>query len=136
MSLIADYPYLFNSDFLLEIDKMRIKTQYIKITLLTWNEDVIEEIQSQAISGNLNLDGNSAIRRTANLSLFIPEQEADYVNAASQLSINKKIKLEIGIKNTLNKYIDYDILWFPLGIFVVAGISISQSLTGIDVNLS
>ena len=33
MSLIADYPYLFNSDFLLEIDKMRIKTQYIKITL-------------------------------------------------------------------------------------------------------
>ena len=136
MSLIADYPYLFNSDFLLEIDKMRIKTQYIKITLLTWNEDVIEEIQSQTISGNLNLDGNSAIRRTANLSLFIPEQEADYVNAASQLSINKKIKLEIGIKNTLNKYIDYDILWFPLGIFVVAGISISQSLTGIDVNLS
>ena len=136
MSLIADYPYLFNSDFLLEIDKMRIKTQYIKVTLLTWDEDVIEEIQSQTISGNLNLDGNSAIRRTANLSLFIPEQEADYVNAASQLSINKKIKLEIGIKNTLNKYIDYDILWFPLGIFVIAGISISQSLTGIDVNLS
>ena len=136
MSLIADYPYLFNSDFLLEIDKMRIKTQYIKVTLLTWDEDVIEEIQSQTISGNLNLDGNSAIRRTANLSLFIPEQEADYVNAASQLSINKKIKLEIGIKNTLNKYIDYDILWFPLGIFVIAGVSISQSLIGIDVSLS
>ena len=71
MSLIADYPYLFNSDFLLEIDKMRIKTQYIKVTLLTWDEDVIEEIQSQTISGNLNLDGNSAIRRTATVSLFI-----------------------------------------------------------------
>lgn len=136
MSLIADYPYLFNADFLLEVDKMRVKTQYVKVTLLSWNEDIIEEIQSQTISGSLNIDGNSAIRRTASLSLFIPEQEADYINAASQLSINKKIKLEIGIKNTLNKYIDYDILWFPLGIYVISSISINQSLIGIDISLS
>lgn len=136
MSLIVDYPYLFNSDFLLEVDQMHIKTQYVKVTLLSWEEEPIEEIQSQVISGNVNLDGNSAIRRTAQLSLFIPSQEANYMDAASQISINKKIKLEIGIKNTLNKYVDYDILWFPLGLYIVSSVSISQNLTGIDVNLS
>ena len=136
MSLIVDYPYLFNSDFLLEVDQMHIKTQYVKVTLLSWDEEPIEEIQSQVISGSVNLDGNSAIRRTAQLSLFIPSQEANYIDAASQISINKKIKLEIGIKNTLNKYVDYDILWFPLGLYIVSSVSISQNLTGIDVNLS
>ena len=88
---------------------MHIKTQYVKVTLLSWEEEAIEEIQGKVISGNVNLDGNSAIRRTAQLSLFIPSSEVDYANAASLISINKKIKLEIGIKNTLNKYIDYDI---------------------------
>ena len=136
MSLIVDYPYLFNSDFLLEVDQMHIKTQYVKVTLLSWEEEPIEEIQSQVMSGSVNLDGNSAIRRTAQLSLFIPSQEANYMDAASQISINKKIKLEIGIKNTLSKYVDYDILWFPLGLYIVSSVSISQNLTGIDVNLS
>lgn len=136
MSLTVDYPYLFNSDFLLEVDQMHIKTQYVKVTLLSWEEESIEEIQSQVMSGSVNLDGNSTIRRTAQLSLFIPSQEANYMDAASQISINKKIKLEIGIKNTLNKYVDYDILWFPLGLYIVSSVSISQNLTGIDVDLS
>ena len=136
MSLIVDYPYLFNSDFLLEVDQMHIKTQYVKVILLSWEEEAIEEIQGKVISGNVNLDGNSAIRRTAQLSLFIPSSEVDYTNAASLISINKKIKLEIGIKNTLNKYTDYDILWFPLGLYVVSSVSISQGLTGTDVSLS
>ena len=136
MSLIVDYPYLFNSDFLLEVDQMHIKTQYVRVTLLSWEEEAIEEIQGKVISGNVNLDGNSAIRRTAQLSLFIPSSEIDYTNAASLISINKKIKLEIGIKNTLNKYTDYDILWFPLGLYVVSSVSISQGLTGTDVSLS
>ena len=51
---------------------MHIKTQYVKVTLLSWEEEAIEEIQGKVISGNVNLDGNSAIRRTAQLSLFIP----------------------------------------------------------------
>ena len=91
MSLIVDYPYLFNSDFLLEVDQMHIKTQYVKVTLLSWDEEPIEEIQSQVISGNVNLDGNSAIRRTAQLSLFIPSQEANYIDAASQRLYQRRI---------------------------------------------
>ena len=54
MSLIVDYPYLFNSDFLLEVDQMHIKTQYVKVTLLSWEEEAIEEIQGKVISGNVN----------------------------------------------------------------------------------
>lgn len=136
MSLLTEYPYLYNSDFLLEVDNMKIKNQYVKITLLSWKEEAIEEIQSQTISGNINIDNNSAIRRTASLQIYIPEDEVDYTSAASKISINKKIKVEMGIQNTLNKYTDYNILWFPLGIYIVSSVSIQQNINGISVSLS
>ncbi len=136
MSLLTEYPYLYNNDFLLEVDNMKIKNQYVKITLLSWKEEAIEEIQSQTISGNINIDNNSAIRRTASLQIYIPEDEVDYTSAASKISINKKIKVEMGIQNTLNKYIDYNILWFPLGIYIVSSVSIQQNTNGISVSLS
>lgn len=136
MSLLTEYPYLYNSDFLLEVDNMKIKNQYVKITLLSWKEEAIEEIQSQTISGNINIDNNSAIRRTASLQIYIPEDEVDYTSAASKISINKKIKVEMGIQNTLNKYTDYNILWFPLGVYIVSSISIQQNINGISVSLS
>lgn len=136
MSLLTEYPYLYNNDFLLEVDNMKIKNQYVKITLLSWKEEAIEEIQSQTISGNINIDNNSAIRRTASLQIYIPEDEVDYTSVASKISINKKIKVEMGIQNTLNKYTDYGILWFPLGIYIVSSVSIQQNTNGISVSLS
>ena len=119
------YKYLKDEVFLKKLDSLHIRENIIKITVLDWEENPINDIEGLVSSGNININGDSAIRRTAQLSLFIPSSEVDYTNAASLISINKKIKLEIGIKNTLNKYTDYDILWFPLGLYVVSSVSIS-----------
>ena len=69
--------FLNDSAFLKEIDKMRIKEQYVKITVLNFLEKPIQEIQGRVTGGNVNLDGNSAIRRTSNISLVTNDFASD-----------------------------------------------------------
>jgi len=43
--------------------------------------------------------------------------------------------LEIGYINTTQKYTNYPILWFPLGIYVIISCSISESSSGLVASL-
>lgn len=129
--------FLNDSTFLNKLDNLRVKEQYVKITALSWHEEVIQEIQGRAISGQVSLAGNSTVRRTCNLTMFAEENENDLSNIDNLFSINKKVKVEIGFKNTLTDYIDIygDIIWFPLGIYVIFNPSLSHSLSGVTISL-
>lgn len=129
------YSYLKDSSFLKLVDRMRVKEQYIKITVLDFQENPIEEIQGRVTGGSLNLDGNSSIRRTCNLSMITDNYSNDLASVNSLLSINKKINLETGFLNTTDFYKDYDIIWFPLGVYVIINPSISHSENGINISL-
>ena len=96
---MSKYIYLNDSDFLQEIDELPIKEQFVKITILDWNENHIQDIQGKVISGNININGNSIIRRTCNLSMFVEESTLDYQNINQLISINKKVSIEIGFTN-------------------------------------
>lgn len=130
-----NYLYLKDSDFLLDFAKEKNKEQIIKITVLNFNEKPLKEIQGRVISGNININSNSAIRRTANLTAFIEEQNASYMEIGGIFSLNKKIKIEIGITNNTNKYKEYPIIWFPLGTYVIMNLSSSHSVSGTTVTL-
>lgn len=134
--MIYSYPYLENEEFLKEVDQLQLKVGYVKVTLLNWKEQEIEEIQGKIIDGSINVDASSSMRRSATLTLFVDKEDIDYSKNVSRLSLNKKIKLEIGLKNTTSKYKDYDILWYPQGIFVISDLSLSHSLQGVSVSLS
>lgn len=129
------YPYLKDSSFLKEIDKLKIKEQFVKIILLDFYENPIREIQGKAISGSLNLEGESNIRRTCNLTMVASPFENDLTNINNLISINKKIQLEIGILNTTKKYQEYKIIWFPQGVFVNINSSISHSTSDVTISL-
>ena len=131
------YPYLKDSEFLKLIDNQQVQEQYAKLTLLDWEENPIKDIQGVVVSGSINIDGKSAIRRTCNLSVYIHEDESSRVTDVDHLfSINKKVSLEIGIVNTTNQYSEYDILWFPQGIFVMITPSISHNTNGTTISLN
>lgn len=127
--------YLKDSAFLREIDTQRIKDQYVKIVVLNFAEKPIEAIQGRVTGGSLNLDGGSSIRRTCNLSLIATEFENNLTNINYLLSINKKVKLEIGFLNTTNQYTNYEIIWIPLGIYVIVNASNSHALDGVNISL-
>ena len=130
-----NYSYLKDSSFLKTVDEMKVKEQYIKITVLDFQERPIKEIQGRVTGGSINLDGNSSIRRTCNLTMVADEYENDLTNVNSLISINKKVELEIGFLNTTGQYLKYDILWFPLGIYVIINPSISHSDGGVSISL-
>ena len=130
------YSYLNDSSFLKEIDRMRVKEQYVKITVLDFQERPQQEIQGKIISGNINLDGNSAIRRTANLTL-IADNISNNITTINNtvVSINKKIRVEIGFLNTTLKYKEHNIIWIPLGVYVIANSSLSHGTTSVTISL-
>lgn len=127
--------YLNDREFLKELDLTTLKTQYIKITVLDWNENPLQDITGKATGGSINIDGSSAIRRTANLSLFLPDIENNVTNPNHLLSINKKVSVAIGIDNITDKYLEYEQLWFPMGVYVIIQPSISHTSGGITISL-
>ena len=132
----TNYKYLQDSTFLSMVDTLQIKEQYVKITVLDWLEQPIQEVQGLVTGGNGNLDGKSAMRRSCNLQAFIPNEElSNITNINNLFSINKKIYLEIGFKNTTGYYKEYPILWYPQGLYIITNPSINHSASGVSLSL-
>lgn len=132
----------YNKELLLKIDNMKIKESLIKITLLDFLENPIKEIQGKITSGSLNIDGSSAVRRTANLTVLIDEGEDYQLNFLQRdISINKKIKIEIGLKNHLSKrdklnYGSEDTFWFNQGIYIIKSANFTHNNSSVSISIS
>lgn len=131
-----NFPYLKDSAFLKKIDELKLKEQYVKLIVLTFDEMPIQEIQGKVTGGNLTLDGSSGMRRTGNLSMIADEYENDLTDTKHLLSINKKVEVLIGFVNTTDEYKEYDMLWFPQGIYVIISPNISHSSDGVNISLT
>ncbi len=129
------YNYSNDSEFLDIICREKLQEQFIKITVLDWFERPIKEVQGIVTGGNLNLAGNSSMRRTCNLTVYVEDEYLEVTNVDNLFSINKKIYLEIGYKNTTQQYLEHEIIWFPQGVFVIINPSISHSSSGTTISL-
>ena len=130
-----NYSYLNDSSFLKQLVNLHVKQYFVKITVLNWKEKPVEKIEGKVISANINIDGQSSIRRTATLSISIDNLINNITNVENLLSINKKMNLQIGFLNTTQQYQDYKFLWFPLGVYVIISNSISHSSNGLVASL-
>lgn len=130
-----NYTYLRDTDFLKILASENIKEYFVKIIALNWNEEPIQNIQGKVLSASFNIDANSIVRRTATLNVLMEGLINNITNVQNLLSINKKINLEIGFINTTSQYKNYNILWFPLGVYVINSCSISNTQSGITASL-
>ena len=132
------FEYLNDIDFLTQLDKLHMRVQYAKIILLSFkNEEPIKEIQGSITSGNLSVNGSSAIRRTINLTMLASIDNSNLEDIDNEISINKKIKVLIGYDNPLKSYKNYgDIIWFPCGLFVLSSANISRSTSGWNISIT
>ena len=135
------YPYLQDYIFLDKIYTQHNQTTYTKVTVLDWSERPIQEVQGRVLSASISINGDSSVRRTANLSIKILDYNELYTNIDSLFSINKKVFIETGFKNNIRHfgkeyYPDYDIIWFPLGTYVITSYNVVHDLTGITLSLT
>ncbi len=121
--------------FLNCIDNFINQRQYIKMTLLDWEENPMKAIEGEISSGSISKDGNSAIRRTCSLTCAVDGNSYNVDNMDMDFTLNRKIFIEIGIKNDSKYYPEYPILWFPQGVFFITSFSMNSSSSS-SVNLS
>ena len=119
-----------DKEFLLQLDKVREKEIYARVTALTFQEDPIEKIEGRVTAGSVNVDGNSAVRRTC--SLTIVAENFDYNNY--YWGLNTKFKLEVGVRNNIDSRYS-DIVWFEQGIFILTSFNTSRSTTNFSISL-
>ena len=104
----------------------QIIKKWVKIILLDWEEEEIQEIQGRCTSGSVSIDGNAAVRRTCNLSMVVDDPQ----EISGDWAISKKIKVYIGIEenNSIN--------WYKQGIFVITSFSAAESANNYTVSLT
>ena len=129
---------LLDEEFLAELAEQKKRNIYAKIISLDVNENSLDEIQGKATGGTINIDGDSSVRRTCNLTMITQDiQINDYY-----WGLKTKFKLEIGLENTLtNEYSpknnNYpDIVWFPMGIFILTTFNTSLNTNSITISLT
>lgn len=129
------YEYLNDIKFLEKIDKLRLKTHYAKIILLSFDkEEPLKEIQGTVTGGSLSVNGSSAVRRTISLSALSSIDNNDIEDLDNEISINKKIKVFIGFDNPFKEY--DRVLWFPCGLFIISSANVSRSTTGWSISIN
>ena len=127
---------LKDKDFLRKLDTRNLKYHYVKIIVLDKNELPISTIQGQCSGGSINVNNNSPMRRTGNITFVTEEKYNNLEDVENLLSINKKVKIYIGLENHIDKRYE-DIIWFPQGVFIIVDPQISHSnQNGIDITLS
>ena len=130
--------FLQDKEFLYSLDNQKIKNLFVKIVLMTYNEEPIREIQGYATGGSINVNGSAALRRTASLNMYVDEQINNLENINNLISINKKFKIYIGYKTMGRKWIfKYgELVWFPLGTYLVSDANLQRQTSGISISVT
>ena len=118
------------TQFLLDLDKAKNKTTYARITALRFDESPIETIEGRVTQGSINLDGDSAVRRTCSLTLIA--DQFDYKNYV--WGMNTKFKLEIGLKNAIDKRYP-SVIWFKQGTYLISSFNTSRSTNSFTITI-
>jgi hypothetical protein len=121
---------ILNDQFIKDLMEHRNRTTYARITVLTLDERPIETIEGRITGGSISNDGNSAVRRTCNLSLV----GKDITITQKHWAIKSKFKLEVGVENHVDSSYD-DIIWFKQGIFGITSFSLSENASSITVSI-
>lgn len=115
-------PTLTSQDY--TVHKQQQRTLYAKINILDFNYNPISEIQGVVLSGSINIDANSDIRRTASISL-VAIDESFKVASGSKIWLDKYINIWTGIKDI----VDGTVAWTNHGIFMPNNPTVQYSPT-------
>ena len=142
---MTNQSFLEREEVLKYIDTIDFKTQYIKITILDNTNTPLRAIEGRATGGSININGSSSVRRTGTLTLVTeyhenPSDPLEVMNAVSNMktliSMNKRVKIELGIENNGPLYREYRLFWFTLGSYMIQNASVSYNIQqGIQISL-
>ena len=128
---------LLDDDFLIQLYSQKTRDIYARIISLDINELPVDRIEGKVTGGSINIDGDSAVRRSCSLSLVTEDIDINEY----YWGIKTKFKLEIGLKNNLtNEYAPDgkywpDIVWFKGGTYLISSFNTSISTNSCNISI-
>lgn len=62
---------------------------------------------------------------------------ANIENIDNEISVNKKVRVEIGITNHMTSYKKYgEVIWFPCGLYVLSSANVTRNTSGWNISIS
>ena len=99
--------YLQDKEFLEQLDLQEHREIFARVASLDIDGNPIEYIEGRITAGSINIDGTSTVRRTCNLTLVSQNLNINDF----YWGIKTKIKLEIGLKNTVGDILKYNYIY-------------------------
>lgn len=108
-----------NQEYLVNIQK--IKEIYVRLSILNQNDYIVDRIEGYVVNGNISIDSSSNIRRTLSMQVYLKDNFIPI--ETSLIWFNKKVKVEIGVKDIITN----EIIWFKQGIFLYKTADVNYS---------
>ena len=106
------------------IIKQRNTERYIKLNLLDFNYNIVDELSGNMLSCSVRCDADSDLRRSCNVSFVVTDNGYE-VGAGNRIWLNKYIQLYIGLKNIYTQ----EIQWYNQGIYLIDAPSYEYNAT-------
>lgn len=110
--------------------QQRIRQVSVKIELLNQDDIVLDSFEGYSTSGSLNMQSDSAYRRSGSLSMIVTNGDL-LPKSESKIWFNRKIRVFIGLKNFSD-----EMIWFNQGIYVIQDASVSHSKSEVSLDIS
>ena len=125
------FSWMYDEMFLKALCQQQHQVKYVRITSLTFDEKPLKTIEGKAISGTINIDGQSSLRRTCSLSFVSEEIDINQ----SLWSFGTKFRLEIGLLNNINASYP-SVIWFKQGIYVLTSFNANLGINKYQISIS
>ena len=106
------------------IIKQRNTERYIKLNLLDFNYNVVDELSGNMLSCSVRCDADSDLRRSCNVSFVVTDNGYE-VGAGNRIFLDRYIQLYIGLKNIYTQ----EIQWYNQGIYLIDAPSYEYNAT-------
>lgn len=106
------------------IIKQKNTERYIKLNLLDFNYNVVDELSGNMLSCSVRCDADSDLRRSCNVSFVVTDSGYE-VGAGNRIFLDRYIQLYIGLKNIYTQ----EIQWYNQGIYLIDAPSYEYNAT-------
>mgnify|MGYP000447189995 CR=1 FL=1 len=105
---------VINQD-LYTVTKQRIKNRQIKINLLNYSYQIVDEITGNVVGGTINVDANNDQRRSCNITMVIDDKSDFEIKSGGKIWLDKYIQIYVAEFNILTQ----EWQWVNLGIYII-----------------
>lgn len=107
-------PLIINQD-LYTVTKQRNKNRQIKINLLNYSYQTVDEITGSVISGTVSVDANNDQRRSCSITLTVDDKDDFEIKTGGKIWLDKYIQIFVSEFNILTQ----EWQWVNLGIYII-----------------